>query len=692
MARMNTTKNKPGDSKIITPAEFTTDMLARRVQKRPRGNNATKNPRVYLDTVCAFDIESSRLPGTDDAFMYMWQFQIGLEYTVIGRYWEEIAQIFHEIADWIDSSNVSLVILVHNLSYEFQFLTGIYPFKPGEVFALDSRKVAKCTMYDKKLEFRCTYIHSNMSLAMYTEKMRVEHRKLDGDTFNYKTLRFPWTPLTEYELQYAQNDVLGLIEAYQAEMQRDGDTLSTIPMTSTGYVRRDCKRAMKLYSRATVKASQPDMTTYSLLRAAFRGGDVHANRYFTGHILHDVKSADRSSSYPDVMCNGRFPIAPFRPMRDLSLTACERFMDNDRAMLLRLRFTRLRLRNPYYGFPYIPLHKSTLHGKYTLDNGRILDADELTTTITDIDYRIICAVYTWDSVTVEQAMYSAYAPLPKPLVLTTQEYYKRKTELKGVPGKEDYYLKSKNMLNSVYGMMVENPIRQTIDFIMTDPRRFLERGDAIEALLERNQQRAWISYQWGVWVTAQARYRLFEAIQIAGENAVYCDTDSVKYIGDCDFTAYNKARIRDSKRTDSYATDPQGIKHYMGVMEQERSYTRFLTHGAKKYAYEYDDGSTHVTISGVNKRKGAAELQAAGGLDVLKPGFVFRAAGGTESVYNDFSDYDVEIDGHVLHISPNICIKDSTYTLTYSPDYDRLLSDPFLMRKIRHSFSDFNAD
>ena len=59
-------------------------------------------------------------------------------------------------------------------------------------------------------------------------------------------------------------------------------------------------------------------------------------------------------------------------------------------------------------------------------------------------------------------------------------------------------------------------------------------------------------------------------------------------------------------------------------------------------------------------------------------------------MYNDFTDYSVEIDGHELHVTPNICIKDSTYTLTYSADYDRLLSDPFLLRKIKHSFGDFS--
>lgn len=695
---MNTTPTEhPGipersghESRIITPEEFDPEtMLPKTVQKRPRGNNSKHNPKAYLDIVTAFDIETSRLPGTDDAFMYVWQFQVGLDYTVIGRSWDEAMRMFRRIADSFTSDTCSLVVLVHNLSYEFAWLAGLYPFTPDEVFAMDSRKVAKCTMYGGRIEFRCSYIHSNMSLSMYTQQMRVEHQKLDGDVFDYKKLRYPWTELTDYEIRYAQNDVLGLVEAYMAEMKRDGDTLSTIPLTSTGYVRRDCKRAMRMWSRPAIRSMQPDLHLYNLLKGAFRGGDVHANRYYTGSILKNVRSADRSSSYPDVMCNGRFPVSAFRPMRELTIHEAETKLEHNRALLLSLRFIRIRLRDPYYAFPYLSFSKCQARGSYKLDNGRVLCAEYLETIITDVDWQIIREVYTWDSLEVTDGMHASYGKLPKPLVLATQEYYRKKTELKGVEGQEDYYTKSKNRLNSIYGMMVESPIRQTINFLREDPRRFVEAGEDINALLIRNYSRAWNAYQFGVWITAQARYRLYEAIQIAGDNAIYCDTDSVKYIGVVSFKKYNTQRVRDSKRSGSYATDPQGVTHYMGVMEQEQTYSRFVTHGAKKYAYEYEDGKPHITISGVNKKRGAQELEHAGGLEALQPGFVFTAAGGTESVYNDYSDYDVEVDGHTLHISPNICIRDSTYTLTYADDYDRLLKDPDILKHIKETFGDY---
>ena len=105
----------------------------------------------------------------------------------MGRTWAELREFMACLLDVVGDD--TLVVLVHNLSYEFQFLRTIYDFKSDEVFALAKRKVAKITMYDEAFEFRCTYIHSNMSLAAYCKKMHVQHQKLDGAEFDYKVVR-----------------------------------------------------------------------------------------------------------------------------------------------------------------------------------------------------------------------------------------------------------------------------------------------------------------------------------------------------------------------------------------------------------------------------------------------------------------------------------------------------------------------
>ena len=113
----------------------------------------------------------------------------------------------------------------------------------------------------------------------------------------------------------------------------------------------------------------------------------------------------------------------------------------------------------------------------------------------------------------------------------------------------------------------------------------------------------------------------------------------------------------------------------MGVYEQEDGYRQFITMGAKKYAYESEDGHIAVTVSGVNKKKGGVELERHGGLKAFKSGFVFHEAGGTESVYNDEPEVkEYYADGRTIPITRNVVIRDSTYTLGITYEYEQLLT------------------
>ena len=186
-----------------------------------------------------------------------------------------------------------------------------------------------------------------------------------------------------------------------------------------------------------------------------------------------------------------------------------------------------------------------------------------------------------------------------------------------------------------------------------------------------------------IYCTALARYRLFEGIRLvtAGQKKkgdefsdfVYCDTDSVKYIGNVDWRAYNEQRIRDSEENGAYATDQNGVIHYMGVYEQEHSMDKFRTCGSKKYAYLIGDKLT-VTIAGVDKKRGGKELAEKGGIDALKDGFVFKDAGGLMAKYNDFPPEEWIIrDNHLLHITSNCYLTDGEYTMGTLELYKRIL-------------------
>lgn len=657
---------------VQTVQEFTP--VPFEVQKRKQGNQGTRKKVNYADIVTAFDIETSKIetPRGPQAFMYIWQWQIGLDTTIVGRTWDEFLQCVEKLKSALPS-NTTLVVYVHNLSYEFQFLRNVYDFKTEDVFALTSRKVLKCTMFDGLLEFRCSYIHSNMSLAVYTAKMGAYHSKKAGD-LDYNVVRYPYTPLTPTEIGYCVNDVRGLVEAIIIEMEHDGDNLYTIPLTSTGYVRRDTKAAVRQERRELAKQIAPNMEVYIMLREAFRGGNCHANRFYSDKILEHVSSADRSSSYPDVLCNCKFPITRFERESEHDFEAVNTLMLKcGRALLFRVALYNVRLREWWWGCPYLARDKCKRVEGGKIDNGRILEADYIETTVTDVDWQIILEEYDFDDVGIYDLYSARYGYLPRPIIQTNIKYYRLKTELKNVEGQELLYLKSKNKLNSIYGMMAQNPVKEDVLFIdgafVVDPE-----ADKEQLLIESNKK-AFLAYQWGVWCTAWARYRLEEGIRLAGDAFVYADTDSVKYIGHVSFAAYNRQRIKESKAAKAFAKDPKGNIHYMGVYEQEPGYDRFVTLGAKKYCVE-QHGRVYCTVSGVSKRDGGPELERAGGITAFKRGFVFRDAGGTESIYNDETDMIITMpNGEPLHIGLNVVIRDSTYTLGVSAEYAKILEE-----------------
>lgn len=667
-----------------------------------RGNKGGKKD-TYLQTFATFDIETSTIEQEEgpQAFCYVWMFYLPIYDTMItGRTIGDFYTFLNMARDYLQAL---LVIYVHNLSYEFQFLSGVYEFTHEEVFAVKSRKVAKCKMMNR-YEFRCSQILSNMSLALYTKKYGVEHGKLSGDEYDYSKVRYPWTELTGKEWAYCTNDVVGLAECIQVELNIGKFDIKSIPLTSTGFVRRDLKRAMREVSHTLIPSMQPDFHVYKLLRAAFRGGDTHANRFYTNQIIEDVKSYDRSSSYPDVLCNCKFPMSKFIKIDDLTDAGIMREIRRKRALLLKIAIRDCRLKNPRWPSPYLSYSKcevlETMDGKpLLLDNGRILSAALLVTVVTDIDYAIIQEQYAGDYFIIEG--YSArYGNLPRPYIDCVRMYYDAKTRLKGNPEQVAFYEKAKNKLNSCYGCCAQDPVKLSnyyingVWYVSDDQKLPDELRQSREELYNKYCKSSWSLYSWGVWCTAWARLRLYEGVKMVSRERpdvdaeyegrksdfLYCDTDSVKYRGYVDWTAYNEKLRAASAESGAYADDSKGVRHYMGVYEHDGDYKHFLTLGAKKYVTEDENGKLHVTIAGVNKGRAPAEIESAGGMEALlyndRNGlFTFYDAGGTELIYNDGAYYGtLEIDGHKLDITRNVVIKESTYTLGMTEEYYLLIN------------------
>lgn len=695
---------------IIKACEFNPNMIAALpVQARNSGNQGTKKRREYKDAVFAFDIETTYIKELDRQILYIWQFQVDEVLTIIGRTWREFIEFYNRVNALLKATEY-IVVYIHNLSYEFQFMRSLFDIQPEDVFVVKSRRILKWTQ--GHFEFRCSYLQTNLSLGAFTHKFAVKHEKLSGAEFDYSKRRYPDTPLTERELEYCVNDVRGLVEALKAEMARDSDNLYTIPLTSTGYVRRDVRRVMREWGKYRLQELLPSVEVYTLLREAFRGGNTHANRYFVKNAefelppIEDVNSADRSSSYPDTQVNYPFPMTPFKKvMKQVSYNDIKEHYINKRgyALIFRIAISNIELRDKYNPCPYISYDKSrNVRGKI-LDNGRILKADYIETTITDIDFKIIDKQYTLnnDNVVITDLYFSRYDYLPTELRELVKFYYKQKTELKGIPEQQLYYDKFKALINAFYGCAAQDPAKDNLlyleDGTKDEPDKIYNlEGKPIADIL--SDSRPAMPYQWGVWTTARARELLQLMIDAVHENEtsefVYTDTDSVKYIGTFDLFSINAGLQRIAENNGAYADDKKGKRHYMGVYEFEGTYKRFETLGAKSYVYEDANNDLHITIAGVPKEAGAMELlkMALGeykkscvpiadfkretntrALNYYQIGTIFHD-GITETSYHDERCFtQIEIDGHTCELTSDLVIKDSFHQIGWSKDYTALL-------------------
>lgn len=445
-----------------------------------------KDKHDTMNLYCAFDIETSTIWLNPDpkkydvhSFMYSWAFQIE-EYTFLGREWPDFFAFLDRLRAALDVVMVErfcdttphLVCWIHNASYEWAFLSSLYPFTDEECFFRDVRKPIYFTMFGC-FEFRCSYIQTNLSLAMLCKQTGVPE-KLSGQKFDYSKVRFPWTQLTDYELEYIITDVESLVKAMRKRVEQAGDNLVSVPLTSTGYVRRECKESLKNYFY-DIRDMKPDERQYRLLRRAFRGGNTHGSMMYAGKIIEDpegINSYDIVSCYPTQQLTQRFPMKPYRWLDSkLTLERIFRFIGLGYSVVGLYQFKGLRLKNKKTPVPYISVSRtdSLMYKKeeyidkkgrkktrkvscIKLDNGRILESYYTEIACTEIDLEIILKQYVYDEIACVECMVARKDYLPEEYRAVIQEYYNNKTKLKGDDSDNGVYLytKSKNMLNSVY--------------------------------------------------------------------------------------------------------------------------------------------------------------------------------------------------------------------------------------------------
>ena len=265
------------------------------------------------------------------------------------------------------------------------------------------------------------------------------------------------------------------------------------------------------------------------------------------------------------------------------------------AYLLVVEFKNIKCK--YYN-NFISQSKCSKIIKGVYDNGRIIEAESITITLTDVDFYFILDTYKYDSYQIKESYYSVYDYLPKQFIEFVLEKYVNKTKYKNVEGMEVEYAKEKNKFNSLYGMSVTNMIRDEViyDNELDWSERELENAEIIEKLNEE-KKKAFLSFAYGVWVTAFARSNLLKNVVKLDEYVVYCDTDSMKLkegynkkvIDDYNTFVVNKlkfvSKLLDIPYEKFSPSDSKGEQHILGVFDNDGKYDEFITQGAKKYAY-----------------------------------------------------------------------------------------------------------
>lgn len=482
----------------------------------------------YLRVGCGFDIETTTVCSM--SYMYHWQFSWD-DSVILGRTWDDLSELFQTVHDYLDKRQAKVICWVANLGYEFSFIHDRFPITG--VFARAERQPIKCDL--GRIEFRdCLYLSGQGGLANLA-KNYCQTAKMTGD-IDHKIIRTHQTPLTETEQGYCIADVAILSEwsAYCFHRWTGAGKSNKIPLTATGIVRDAIRSAVDDTDSVTADciARYPNTAEkYNFwMRWLFRGGYTHANIFHVGDRLKNIIGADFTSSYPAVMMHCDYPVSIFLPT-DLQTDGhhiTDSQLDTDSVwMIVRVYdIVTSTMHTIESG------HKIIDGDGIKLDNGRLVKADWVELALTELDYKILEMFYDWSSIKVKYAESATKGKLPLYVLQPMMQAYQTKCKLKAA-GMDDTadYRNAKSMVNSFYGCMVQRLNFDEITWNQTDGWNTVPSSKSYADMVKKQI----LLPQWGIWVTAWARYNLLQTVKQLDpdkqhNNVVYCDTDSIYMI------------------------------------------------------------------------------------------------------------------------------------------------------------------
>lgn len=653
------------------------------------GSTRAKYSKTYNNNnIFTFDTETTSIIDGDNKYSFVYIAMISINGVV---YYCRDLSVFKQFLDKYDTPGTINVIYVHNLGFDFTFLQNVLDFET--VFARTAHKPIFARY--KSWEFRCSYFLSQMSLANVGKYYDLPHAKM-VDALKYKKRRHTDTELTDAEEDYAEKDCLVLHDYVQYMLNQCGGKYRDIPYTQTGFVRKYILQRSKddreyFALRKIVKQTKPEIDLFQVFEKCYAGGYTHANFMAVASGLYQhVKSYDFCSSYPAVMVRCKFPMGKFREI----CTNYDHYLYSaDYCCVGRFRLSNIKARSYLC---YISGHKivkgTCIKGK--ISNGRLYSADSCEIFLTNVDIQTIKMMYTDDLKIEVLQLWAATADyLPGTVVRSILQLYENKTRLKGVDSKKPLYLASKQMVNSVYGMSVFNPYCDEIVYnsgVWDVDRATPEKLD--KYYKNRNTI---LPYQWGVFVTSWARNKLCNIAAKIGNDVLYMDTDSIKFVGDYDHLFHaDNLKIHDENlqaaghfglNSELWAPmDIKGNRHELGLWDFEHEYKSFKVLGAKRYCYTLPgDADIYPVVAGCPTQALKDWLKLHGCNALLRPFqlniFLDSSESGKNSVtYHDNYDIDLPVTDYtgvtkIEHIGFGVCVCPTTFDMSMSDDYLKFL-------------------
>lgn len=554
-----------------------------------------KYSKTYYKLYCGFDIETYTDQKTTYGFMYIWSFSID-KIVIYGKTWEEFIDFINGLCKHMKTveNNKYIIVWVANLGYEFQFMRKY--LNVVDSFSKQKRKPLYITC-DNNIEFRECLTISGGGLS-YLAKLYCNTQKCVGD-LNYKLARNSLTPLTEDEEGYCDNDVLILSEwsKYVFDTYINNGFL---PLTRTQLIIKEMNEyAYKDYGekkgfKRYIKSLYPSEDDYIFfMKFLFRGGYSHGNILYTGEIVENVYSYDFTSSYPSVMMKRYFPLF-FKDVKPTIENVEKHYND---CFIILVTFFGLKNTTPH---SIESRHKCIKLVNPTIDNGRILSADEIKVCITELDYKIYEKFYKWDKMVIHYMATAKKIKMYNHVKKTIEHWYTDKALLK-MRGKP--YAIEKENVNIIYGASVKRFNNGKI--IYNGDWDVEDTGLNYESQIKNSPMPCYF----GIYITAHARYNLLSVLyemEISSTNistTLYCDTDSIKFINEKNIEIikkYNRCELKKNLKMCIERDLSFSIYGDLGLFDNEGKIDKLKYLGAKRYIIQSGD-KIKTTIAGLPK-------------------------------------------------------------------------------------------